>query len=98
MKLVVACIQPHKFNDVKQELSDVTAPCAYIEPWAALIIGAVGGILVVLGVIFLDKLKIDDPVGAVPVHGFNGIWGILSVGLFGRESLGLSHDGLSRRS
>ncbi len=81
-------------NGALAGLVAVTAPCAYIEPWAALIIGAVGGILVVLGVIFLDKLKIDDPVGAVPVHGFNGIWGTLSVGLFGQKSLGLSHDGL----
>ncbi len=81
-------------NGALAGLVAVTAPCAYIEPWAAIVIGSVGGVLVVFGVVFLDKLKIDDPVGAVPVHGFNGIWGTLSVGLFGRKSLGLVYDGL----
>jgi Amt family ammonium transporter len=60
----------------------------------ALVIGAVGGVLVVLGVVVLDRLKIDDPVGAFPVHGINGIWGTLAIGLFGQKSLGLAHDGL----
>ena len=44
--------------------------------------------------IALEKLKIDDPVGAFPVHGVNGIWGTLSIGLFGQSALGLSRDGL----
>ncbi len=72
----------------------VTAPCAFIDPYAAIIIDAVGGILVIFGVITLDKFRIDDPVGAFPVHGLNGIWGTLSIGLFGKKILGLASDGL----
>ncbi|MFH1593223.1 MAG: ammonium transporter [Candidatus Omnitrophota bacterium] len=81
-------------NGALAGLVAVTAPCAYIEPWAAIIIGAIGGVIVVLGVVLLDKLKIDDPVGAVPVHGLNGIWGTLSIGLFGQKALGVATDGL----
>jgi Amt family ammonium transporter len=72
----------------------ITAPCAFVSPWAAIVIGLVGGTIVVLGALLLDKLRIDDPVGAVPVHGMNGIWGTLAVGLFGQETLGLARDGL----
>ena len=81
-------------NGALAGLVGITAPCAFVEPWAAIAIGAVSGIIVVFGVLLLDKLRIDDPVGAVPVHGFNGIWGTLAVGLFGRQSLGLAQDGL----
>jgi len=81
-------------NGALAGLVAITAPCAFVEPWAAIVIGGIGGIIVVLGVILLDKLNIDDPVGAVPVHGFNGIWGTLSIGLFGRASLGLANNGL----
>jgi len=49
---------------------------------------------VVLGVIVLDKLRIDDPVGAVPVHALNGVWGTLAIGLFGQKALGLANNGL----
>ncbi|MBI9097326.1 MAG: ammonium transporter [Spirochaetaceae bacterium] len=81
-------------NGALAGLVAVTAPCAFISPWSAIVIGSVGGILVVLASLLLDKLKIDDPVGAFPVHGVNGIWGTLSIGLFGREALGLSSEGL----
>jgi len=81
-------------NGALAGLVAITAPCAFVDPWAAIIIGAVGGIIVVLGVLGLDKLKIDDPVGAVAVHGFNGIWGTLAIGLFGQKSLGLVNNGL----
>ncbi|MEE0857902.1 MAG: ammonium transporter [Acutalibacteraceae bacterium] len=61
----------------------ITAPCADVDALGAIIIGAVAGLLVVFGVWFLDYvLKVDDPVGAVAVHGFNGVWGTLAVGLF----------------
>lgn len=61
----------------------ITAPCADVDALGAAIIGLVAGILVVVAVEFIDiKLKIDDPVGAVAVHGANGMWGTLSVGLF----------------
>lgn len=81
-------------NGALAGLVAITAGCAFVEPWAAIIIGAVGGCIVVLGVVLLDKLHIDDPVGAVPVHGMNGLWGTLAIGLFGKESLGISADGL----
>jgi Amt family ammonium transporter len=59
-----------------------------------MLIGATGGVLVVLGVVLLDRCGVDDPVGAVAVHGINGIWGSLAVGLWGQQALGLSRDGL----
>jgi Amt family ammonium transporter len=72
----------------------VTAPCAYVQPWAALIIGLIGGVIVVLGALFLDRIRVDDPVGAVPVHGMNGIWGTISIGLFADPALLESGSGL----
>jgi len=80
-------------NGALAGLVGITAPCAYVEPWAAIVIGAVAGVVVVLGVELLDKLHIDDPVGAVPVHGMCGIWGTIAVGIFGRQSLGLANEG-----
>lgn len=71
----------------------VTAPCADVDALGAAIIGIVAGILVVVAVEFIDiKLKIDDPVGAVAVHGVNGMWGTLSVGLF---ATGKGQDGIT---
>ncbi len=81
-------------NGALAGLVAITAPCAFVAPWAAIIIGLVGGVIVVFGVGLLDRIGIDDPVGAVPVHGMNGIWGTLAVGLFGREALGLAGEGL----
>ncbi|MFH1645697.1 MAG: ammonium transporter [Candidatus Omnitrophota bacterium] len=81
-------------NGALAGLVAITAPCAFVSPIDALIIGGIGGILVVLAVILLDKLHIDDPVGAFPVHGVNGIWGTLAVGLFGRADAGLISNGL----
>src|SRR5215213_3903225 len=59
----------------------ITAPSGYVEPWAAVVIGALAGVLVPLGVYAIDK-KIDDPVGALTAHGLCGIWGTLACGLF----------------
>ncbi len=81
-------------NGALAGLVAITAPCAFVEPWAAIVIGAIGGIIVVLGAILLDKAKVDDPVGAVPVHAMNGIWGTLSIGLFGEKALNVANDGL----
>jgi Amt family ammonium transporter len=67
-------------------LAAITAPCAFVDPWAAVLIGFVGGGIVPLVVIGLDKLKIDDVVGAVPAHGTSGIWGTLALGLFATET------------
>src|SRR5499427_4966778 len=60
----------------------ITCPCYWVSPTGAIILGGVAGVLVVLGVEALEWLRIDDPIGAVPVHGFCGIWGTLSLGLF----------------
>ena len=80
-------------NGALAGLVGVTAPCAFVEPWAACLIGISSGIIVVFGVELLDKLQIDDPVGAVPVHGMCGIWGTLCVGIFGNQELGLANPG-----
>lgn len=81
-------------NGALAGLVAITAGCAFVDPWAAIAIGAVGGVLVVLGVVALDKIGIDDPVGAFPVHGINGVWGTLAIGLFGKEALGVASNGL----
>jgi Amt family ammonium transporter len=81
-------------NGALAGLVAITAPCAFVSPGAAIFIGFVAGVLVVYGVLFLDRIRVDDPVGAVPVHGMNGIWGTLAVGIFGQQALGLPRPGL----
>jgi ammonium transporter, Amt family len=76
-------------NGVLAGLVAVTAGCSFITLPAAAVIGAVGGVLVVFAVGFFDKLKIDDPVGAVSVHLVNGAWGTIALGLF---SVGLNNE------
>lgn len=87
-------------NGILGGLVAVTAPCDVVSPFASVIIGVVGGVLMCLAIPFIDtKLKIDDPVGAVSVHGVCGLWGTISVGLFasdttaGAELLGLFYGG-----
>jgi Amt family ammonium transporter len=63
-------------------LVGITAGCANVTPNSAIIIGAVAGIVVVFSVMFFDKIKVDDPVGAISVHGVCGAWGTLAAGLF----------------
>jgi Amt family ammonium transporter len=60
----------------------ITCPCYWVSPTGAVLLGGVAGVVVVLGVELLEWLRIDDPIGAVPVHGMCGIWGTLSLGLF----------------
>jgi Amt family ammonium transporter len=80
-------------NGTLAGLVAITAPCAFVSAPVALLIGAVGGILVCVSVPFIEnKLKIDDPVGAVSVHCVNGVWGILALGLFADGTYG---DGLN---
>ena len=80
-------------NGALAGLVSITAPCDAVSPVAAIIIGSVGGALVVLSVLFIDHvLKVDDPVGAVSVHGVCGLWGTLSCGLFNMDS-GLFYGG-----
>ncbi len=60
----------------------ITCPCYWVSPTGAVLLGGIAGVVVVLGVELLEWLRIDDPIGAVPVHGLCGIWGTLSLGLF----------------
>jgi len=74
-------------NGVLAGLVGITAPCAFVSPASAIVIGAVAGILVVASVVFFDRcLHIDDPVGAISVHGVCGLWGTLAVGLFAQKA------------
>jgi len=70
-------------NGALAGLVGITANCDRVDQVSALIIGGVAGVIVVLGTIMLDKLKIDDPVGAFPVHGLCGVWGGIATGIFG---------------
>jgi len=80
-------------NGMLAGLVAITAPCAFVNAFSSVLIGAVAGILVVMAVFFIDqKLKVDDPVGAVAVHGVNGLWGIIALGLLADGSYG---DGLN---
>jgi len=69
-------------NGALAGLVAITAPCASVTPLSAVIIGAAGGVIVVLAVLFFDKMRIDDPVGAISVHGVCGAWGTLAAGIF----------------
>jgi Amt family ammonium transporter len=80
-------------NGALAGLVAITCPCDGVTPFGSIIIGAVAGALVVLSVMFFDHvLKVDDPVGAVSVHGVNGLWGTLSYGLFAMDG-GLFYGG-----
>lgn len=69
-------------NGILAGLVAVTAGCAFVNVPSAAIIGIIGGILVVFAVVFFDRIKIDDPVGAISVHLVNGLWGTVAIGLF----------------
>jgi Amt family ammonium transporter len=60
----------------------ITAPCAYVDQWAACVIGLVAGMLMVSTVVAMDRIGVDDPIGAIAGHGMGGVWGTLSCGLF----------------
>lgn len=82
-------------NGLLAGLVAITAPCAFVNSISSVIIGAIAGILVIFAYNFLDrKLKIDDPVGAFAVHGVNGAWGVLAVGLFADGSYGDGWNGV----
>jgi ammonium transporter, Amt family len=83
-------------NGMLAGLVAITAPCAFVSSWAAVLIGAVAGVLVVVAAVFIDtKLRIDDPVGASAVHGVNGAWGILALGLFSNGVYGQGLNGVA---
>lgn len=74
----------------------ITAPCAFVNSVSAVIIGAIAGIILCISVFFVERtLKIDDPVGAVSVHGVNGAWGILALGLFADGTYGEGLNGVA---
>lgn len=76
-------------NGLLAGLVGITAPCAFVDAWAAVLIGAVAGFLVFVSVFFVEEtMKLDDPVGAISVHGTCGIWGVLAVGIFGNGLYG----------
>ena len=72
-------------NGVLAGLVAITAGCNVVDPSSAIIIGLIAGVLVDIAVLYIDKLKIDDPVGAIAVHGINGLFGALAVGLFAAD-------------
>ena len=85
-------------NGLLAGLVCITAPSGFVNPVASVIIGLIGGVLVCLSVEFVEKvMKLDDPVGAISVHGANGLWGVISVGLFadGKSNFGGSWNGVS---
>lgn len=82
-------------NGLLAGLVAITASCAFVEAWSAVLIGAVAGILVVVSAIFLEeRLQVDDPVGAVSVHGACGAWGIVALGLFANGRYGAGWNGV----
>jgi ammonium transporter, Amt family len=71
----------------------ITAPCAFVSSFSAVVIGAIGGVLVVASTLYVEhELRVDDPVGAISVHGVNGAWGVLALGLFADGTYG---DGIN---
>jgi Amt family ammonium transporter len=79
-------------------LVSVTASCAFVDSWAALLIGAIGGVIVVNGVLFFEERGLDDPVGALSVHGLGGLWGVLAVGIFANGKYGAGWNGVEREN
>jgi Amt family ammonium transporter len=69
-------------NGVLAALVAITAASGFVAPWASIVIGLVSGVIAVYGVIFVERIGIDDPIGAVAVHGMSGVWGTLATGLF----------------
>src|SRR2546429_884658 len=74
-------------NGVVAALVAITAASGFVAPWAAIVIGLVSGWIAVAGVLFVERIGIDDPIGAVAVHGMSGVWGTLATGLFAVPAL-----------
>ncbi len=82
-------------NGMLAGLVAITAPSGFVAPWAALLIGAIAGVLVVESIGFFErKAKVDDPVGAISVHGINGLWGLIALGLFADGTYGAGWNGV----
>ncbi len=85
-------------NGLLAGLVAITAPSGFVNPTASVVIGLIAGVLVCLSVEFVDRvMKVDDPVGAISVHGANGLWGVIAVGLFadGKSNYGGSWNGVT---
>lgn len=83
-------------NGMLGGLVAITAPCAFVAPWAAAVIGLIAGVLVIESVLFVERrCKLDDPVGAISVHGVCGLFGVLAVGLFANGEYGAGWNGSS---
>lgn len=80
-------------NGMLAGLVAITAPCAFVQPWAAAVIGSIGALLVTHAIWFFDKRGVDDPVGAISVHGIGGLFGVISLGLFADGSYGIGWNG-----
>jgi Amt family ammonium transporter len=80
-------------NGMLAGLVAITAPCAFVSPWAAAVIGIIAGILVIEAVFFVERRKLDDPVGAIAVHGVCGSFGVLAVGIFANGTYGAGWNG-----
>ncbi len=85
-------------NGMLAGLVAITAPCAFVAPWAAVVIGGIAGVLIVYSVEFWDRRHIDDPCGAISVHGVCGAWGVLALGLFADGTYGIGWNGVSAES
>ena len=82
-------------NGMLAGLVAITAPCAFVGPWAAAVIGALAAVIVIEAAMFIENKGIDDPVGAIAVHGVGGIFGVLCVGLFANGDYGAAWNGSS---
>ena len=82
-------------NGMLAGLVAITAPCAFVAPWAAAVIGAIAAVIAIEAVFFLERRGIDDPVGAIAVHGVCGTFGVLAVGIFANGKYGAGWNGSS---
>ena len=80
-------------NGMLAGLVAITAPCAFVDPWAAAVIGTLAAVLIIEAVYFFERRGIDDPVGAISVHGVGGLFGLLSVGVFANGTYGAGWNG-----
>ena len=85
-------------NGLLAGLVAISAPCAFVDPWAAALIGAVAGVLVVLSIFFWDRVHIDDPVGAISIHGAGGLWGLIALGLLANGKYGRGWNSVLRQA
>ena len=82
-------------NGMIAGLVAISGPCPFVDSWAAVLVGAVAGSMVVVSVLLLERRGIDDPVGAISVHGVAGLWGLLAVGIFANGKYGAGFNGVA---